>query len=96
MKTKLLIAFASVIIFGNVSPFAFANGIQGGGAQSLNKSDSNASVRSERDEIPIITNEAEYAEFQKQRELASRASSSLPAKSNTASSRSNKSKVTYK
>ncbi len=96
MKIKLHTAFAIVIIFVAISPFVFSSGVQSGSAQTLKKSNSSASISSELSEIPIITNEAEYAEFQKQRELRGHPSSSLAAKSNTNSSHSNKSKAVSK
>ena len=91
MKIKSLRVFSGVIIFLGISPFVFSNAIQSGSEKSLKKSTASSSVRNEFHEMPSITNEAEYAEFQKQRELAGRASSSLSSKSNTVSSYSNKS-----
>jgi hypothetical protein len=84
-------------------PFTFAEVVPNGNEQSVKKSNSSLTNSSKLDEIPIITNEADYAEFQKQRELAVRSSSSSSKKSNisssassTVSSISKQSKPTFK
>ena len=87
MKIKSLRLFVSVIIFGGISPVVFSSAIQSNSESTLKKSNSSSSIRSELHEIPVITNEAENAEFQKQRELAGRASSSS-AKPNNGSAKS--------
>jgi hypothetical protein len=91
MKIKSLRKCASVIIFLGISPFVFSSAIKSDGEKNLKKSNASSSVGNEFHEIPTITNEADYAEFQKQRELAGRASSSSSQKSNITSSRSNQS-----
>lgn len=96
MKIILLIVCALAILIEVVLPSVFADVIPSGSKQSVKKSNSSLSNPSELYEVPVITNEAEYAEFQKQRELAGHASSSSSEKSNTASSHSNKSKTMAK
>ena len=73
MNIKQSIAW--VFVFGSISAFASSTSTLSS-AQASKKSFSSSASES----IPMITNEAEYAKFQKQKEQANHASSSVKSK----------------